>query len=76
MDSNFNQVLLQNCLDKIVEKSQERSMIVATERGLVTEVAKMIDEAIYPFRNKGLKVRSGHDDVRYWLTTSEAKVST
>ena len=75
MDLKFNQVLLQNCLDKIVEKSKERSMLAATERGLVSEVAKMIDEAIYPFRNKGLKVSSGHDYVRYWLTTSEAKKS-
>lgn len=75
MDSKFNQELLQDYFEKIVLKSKERAMLLASERGLLSQVAQMINDAIYPFKNKGLKVRSGKDDVRYWLTTSEAKVS-
>ena len=75
MNSKFDQELLQDYMEKIILKSKERAMLIASERGLIEQVAKMINDAIYPLKNKGLKVRSGSDDVRYWLTTSEAKVS-
>lgn len=75
MDSKFDQELMQDYLEKIVLKSKEHSMLLASERGLMSQVAQMINDAIYSFRNKGLKVRYCHDDVRYWLITSEAKVS-
>ena len=75
MNSKFDQELLQDYMEKIILKSKERAMLIASERGLIEQVAKMINDAIYPLKNKGLKVRSGSDDVRYWLTTSEANVS-
>ena len=74
MKENFKQELLQNYLDMIIEKSKERSMVIASQRGLVSQVAQMIDESVCSLKDRGLKVRSGHEDVRYWLIASEAKV--
>jgi hypothetical protein len=60
----------------IIEKGKECEMLIATKQGLVSQVAQMINDAIYSFKNKGLKVRSGNKDVRYWLSKSSAKVSS
>ena len=75
MKENFEQELLMDCLDQIVGMRKEHTMLVAKTQGVVGRVAKMIDQAIRPFKNKGLTVRYGHGDVRCWLATCEAKVS-
>ena len=75
MKENFKQELLQNYLDLIVEKSKESEILIASCRGLLNQVAKLINESIWAFKNNGLKVRSGREDVRYWIIKSEAKVN-
>ena len=75
MKENFKQELLQNYLDLIVEKSKESEILIASCRGLLSKVAELINESIWAFKNKGLKVRSGQENVRYWLIKSDAKAS-
>lgn len=75
MKENFEQELLMDCLDQIVGMRKEHTMLVAKTRGVVGRVAKMIDQAVHQFKNKGLTVRYGHGDVRCWLATCEARVS-
>ena len=76
MTKNYKHELLLDCLDQIVGMSKEQTMLVAKVQGVVGQVAKMMNCAIHPFKNKGLKVRSGHGDVSCWLATCEAKVRT
>lgn len=76
MNSNFNQELMQDFLEKIIQTRKERAMIIATEQGMLERVAKMIDNAISCFQNMGLKVKSGKGTVRWWLTTTDAKVES
>ena len=72
MKENFKQELLQNYLDQIVEKSKESEILIASGRGLLNQVAKLMNESVYSFMDKGLKVRSGREDVRYWLISCAA----
>ena len=74
MKENFKQELLQNYLDQIVEKRKESEMLIASGRGLLNQVAKLMNESVYSFMDKGLKVRSDHEVVIYWIITSEAKL--
>jgi hypothetical protein len=76
MNSNFNQELMQDFLEKIIQARKERAMIIATEHGMLERVAKMIDNAISCFQNMGLKVKSDRGIVRWWLTTTDAKVES
>ena len=76
MNSNFNQELMQDFLEKIIQTRKERAMIIATEQGMLERVAQMIDNAISCFQNMGLKVKSGKGTVRWWLTTTDAKVES
>ncbi len=76
MNSNFNQELMQDYLEKIIQTRKERAMIIATEQGMLERVAQMIDNAISCFQNMGLKVKSGKGTVRWWLTTTDAKVES
>ena len=73
MNSNFNQELMQDFLEKIIQKRKELEMITATETGLMGQVVRLINEAISSFKDKALKVKSGRDDVIYRLITSKAK---
>ena len=57
MKESFKQELLQNYLDLIVEKSKESEMLIASGRGLLSQVAKLINKSVYSFLDKGLKVR-------------------
>ena len=75
MKESFKQELLQNYLDLIVEKSKESEMLIASGRGLLSQVAKLINKSVYSFLDKGLKVRYGYETVRYRLITSGACVS-
>ena len=52
MNSNFNQELMQDFLEKIIQKRKERAMITATDRGLLDQVAKMIRGAISSLKGK------------------------
>ena len=76
MNSNFNQELMQDFLEKIIQKRKERAMIMASECGLLDQVAKMTRSAISSFQDKGLKVKSDRGIVRWWLTTTDAKVES
>lgn len=76
MNSHFNQELMQDFLEKIIQTRKERAMIIATEQGMLERVAQMIDNAISCFQNMGLKVKSGKGTVRWWLTTTDAKVES
>ena len=67
---------MQDFLEKIIQARKERAMIIATEHGMLERVAKMIDNAISCFQNMGLKVKSGKGTVRWWLTTTDAKVES
>ena len=58
MNSNFNQELMQDFLEKIIQKRKERAMIMASECGLLDQVAKMTRSAISSFQDKGLKVKT------------------
>ena len=73
MNSNFNQELMQDFLEKIIQTRKERAMIIATENGLMGQVVRMINEAICSFNDKALKVKCGRDNVIYRLITSKAK---
>lgn len=42
MNSNFNQELMQDFLEKIIQKRKEREMIAATEIGLMRQVVGLI----------------------------------
>ena len=75
MKESFKQELLQNYLELIVEKSKESEMLIASGRGLLSQVAKLINKSVYSFLDKGLKVRYGYETVRYRLITSGACVS-
>ena len=73
MNSNFNQELMQDFLEKIIQKRKEREMIAATEIGLMRQVVGLINVAISSFKDKALKVKCGRDDVIFRLITSKAK---
>ena len=73
MNSNFNRELMQDYLEKIIQKRKELEMITATENGLMGQVVRMINEAISSFNDKALKVKCGRDNVIYRLITSKAK---
>lgn len=73
MNSNFNQELMQDFLEKIIQKRKEREMIAATEIGLMRQVVGLINVAISSFNDKALKVKCGRDNVIYRLITSKAK---
>ena len=72
MAKDFDQELLQSYLSRIVETRKEQEMLEAEEHGLVSKVAKMIDDSLYRFTYKGLKVSTCHGDVRYWLANIHA----
>ena len=67
---------MQDFLEKIIQTRKERAMIIATEQGMLERVAQMIDNAISCFQNMGLKVKTGKGTVRWWLTTTDAKVES
>ena len=75
MKESFKQELLQNYLELIVEKSKESEMLIASGRGLLSQVAKLINRSVFSFLDMGLKVRYGYETVRYRLITSGAHVS-
>lgn len=75
MVTNFNQELLQSYLSKIVETRKEQEMLEGVKHGLVNQVARMIDMAVFRFSNKALEVNTCNGPVRYWLIETKAKVS-
>ena len=75
MKENYRKALLENYLELFVEKKKESDMLIASGRGLLSKVAEMIDDSFWVFKNKGLKVKSGQENVRYWLIKSEAKAN-